>query len=217
MSVKNVEAHIDAIERKLAKSIKIAEKGESVKLGDVVKLGRKTNSIVSELKKSLAEYDVRIYLRSNTHTRAGRLQIADYIHLHRAPTPPTPRPSPSTRRWRRSSTLPRRSWPSSPRTRPASTSCASEVSLLLPLYTTRHGPEVSRPKGTWDAPFSLLFVVNTLVAPGLTNLDANRSGQEEPDQEPGGRCCLLREDAREGPRQPQGRRRRSRGSPPQGL
>lgn len=59
MSVKKVEAHIDAIERKLVKSIKIAEKGPSMKLADVAKLGRKTNSIVSEINKSIKEYDVR--------------------------------------------------------------------------------------------------------------------------------------------------------------
>lgn len=58
MSVAKVQGHIDAIERKLTKSIKIAEKGSSTKLGDVIKLGRKTNSIVSELKKGVAEYDV---------------------------------------------------------------------------------------------------------------------------------------------------------------
>lgn len=63
MTVKKVESHIDAIERKLGKSIKIAEKGNDMKLGDVLKLGRKTNSIVSELKKSVSEYDVRIYLQ----------------------------------------------------------------------------------------------------------------------------------------------------------
>lgn len=60
MSVAKVQSHIDAIERKLTKSIKIAEKGSSTKLGDVIKLGRKTNSIVSELKKGVAEYDVSI-------------------------------------------------------------------------------------------------------------------------------------------------------------
>ncbi|KAK7724302.1 hypothetical protein SLS64_000636 [Diaporthe eres] len=44
--------------RKLEKSIKIADKGPNMKLGDVIKLGRKTNSIVSEIKKSINEYDV---------------------------------------------------------------------------------------------------------------------------------------------------------------
>lgn len=62
MSIKNVESHIDAVERKLTKSVKIAEKGDGIKLGDIIKLGQKTNSIVSELKKALAQYDVRTYL-----------------------------------------------------------------------------------------------------------------------------------------------------------
>ncbi|KAI3398749.1 hypothetical protein diail_8616 [Diaporthe ilicicola] len=57
MSVQKVQGHIDAIQRKLEKSIRIADKGPNMKLGDVVKLGRKTNSIVSEIKKSISEYD----------------------------------------------------------------------------------------------------------------------------------------------------------------
>lgn len=65
MSVKKVQGHIDAIQRKLEKSIKIADKGPNMKLGDVIKLGRKTNSIVSEIKKSINEYDV-CYLHSHT-------------------------------------------------------------------------------------------------------------------------------------------------------
>lgn len=59
MSISKVSGHIDAIERKLGKSIKLAEKGSGMKLGDVVKLGRKTNSICSEINKSVKEYDVR--------------------------------------------------------------------------------------------------------------------------------------------------------------
>lgn len=59
MSIKAVTKHIDAIERKLGKSVKISEKGDSMKLSDVVKLGRKTNSMVSEMNKSVKEYDVR--------------------------------------------------------------------------------------------------------------------------------------------------------------
>lgn len=58
MSIQKVNGHIDAMERKIGKCIKIAEKGSSMKLGDVVKMGRKANSIVSELKKSTSEYDV---------------------------------------------------------------------------------------------------------------------------------------------------------------
>lgn len=58
MSVKHVQGHISAIERKLGKTVKIAEKGADMKLSDVIKLGRKTNSIVSELKKSTNDYEV---------------------------------------------------------------------------------------------------------------------------------------------------------------
>jgi hypothetical protein len=67
MSVKKVQGHIDAIQRKLEKSIKIADKGPNMKLGDVIKLGRKTNSIVSEIKKSINEYDVcNLYCHSTS-------------------------------------------------------------------------------------------------------------------------------------------------------
>lgn len=59
MSIQKVSGHIDAIERKLGKSIKLAEKGNDMKLGDVVKLGRKTTSVCSEINKSVKEYDVR--------------------------------------------------------------------------------------------------------------------------------------------------------------
>ncbi|KAJ4414150.1 hypothetical protein N0V82_008117 [Gnomoniopsis sp. IMI 355080] len=57
MSIQKVNGHIDAIDRKLGKSLKIAQKGNDLKLGDVVKLGRKTNSICSEINKSVKEYD----------------------------------------------------------------------------------------------------------------------------------------------------------------
>lgn len=70
MSVKKVQGHIDAIQRKLEKSIKIADKGPNMKLGDVIKLGRKTNSIVSEIKKSISEYDV-----GHLHTHASILDM----------------------------------------------------------------------------------------------------------------------------------------------
>lgn len=64
MSIAAVSNHIDAIERKLTKSIKIADKGTSLKLGDMIKLGRKTNSVVNEIKKSISEYDVSLEHRN---------------------------------------------------------------------------------------------------------------------------------------------------------
>ena len=72
MSVKKVQGHIDAIQRKLEKSIKIADKGPNMKLGDVIKLGRKTNSIVSEIKKSINEYDVCYH-----HSHTGECSMCD--------------------------------------------------------------------------------------------------------------------------------------------
>lgn len=83
MSIKKVEGHIDAIERKLTKSIKIAEKGPNMKLGDVAKLGRKTNSIVSEINKSIKEYDVSSLfpLSNKKNGRASLLEL---------PLPPPP-------------------------------------------------------------------------------------------------------------------------------
>lgn len=70
MSIQKVNGHIDAIDRKLGKSLKIAQKGNDLKLGDVVKLGRKTNSICSEINKSVKEYDV-----------CQPITLPDYIEL----------------------------------------------------------------------------------------------------------------------------------------
>jgi hypothetical protein len=50
--------NIDDIERKLIKTNKIVSKGNSMKLGDAIKLGRKSNSIVSTINKTVKEYDV---------------------------------------------------------------------------------------------------------------------------------------------------------------
>lgn len=59
-----VQKNLDAIERKLGKCNKIVEKGEKMNLGDAIKLGRKSNSIVSTIKKGIKEYEVSL-LHSN--------------------------------------------------------------------------------------------------------------------------------------------------------
>lgn len=102
MSVAKIEAHIDAIERKLTKSIKIAEKGASMKLGDVAKLGQKTNSIVSEINKSIKEYDVSPK-KKKKNTNHMHTDINIRLLFFRAPNPPPTRPSACSPRWRRSS------------------------------------------------------------------------------------------------------------------
>jgi hypothetical protein len=59
MSVEKIQKNLNDIERKLTKSIKLAGKGADIKLGDAIKLGRKSNSIVSTVKKGVKEYSVR--------------------------------------------------------------------------------------------------------------------------------------------------------------
>lgn len=59
MSVAQSMKHISNLERKLGKANKIAAKGSDMKLSDVLKLQSKSNAICSEIKKSMAEYDVR--------------------------------------------------------------------------------------------------------------------------------------------------------------
>lgn len=101
MSVKKVQGHIDAIQRKLEKSIKIADKGPNMKLGDVIKLGRKTNSIVSEIKKSISEYDVgHPYSHGSTFQRGETRALTQ---SDRAPILLLRRHKSSSQRWRRSS------------------------------------------------------------------------------------------------------------------
>ena len=53
-----VQKDLSDIERKLGKCNKIAEKGEKLSLGDALKLGRKSNSIISTIKKGIKDYDV---------------------------------------------------------------------------------------------------------------------------------------------------------------
>jgi len=53
-----VNTHLGAIERKLGKANKIAEKREKLSLKDAIKLGRKSNSIVSTVKKMAKDVDV---------------------------------------------------------------------------------------------------------------------------------------------------------------
>lgn len=57
-----VQKHLNDIERKVGKCNKIAEKGEKISLADAIKLGRKSNSIVSTIKKCIKDYDVSHYL-----------------------------------------------------------------------------------------------------------------------------------------------------------
>ncbi|KAK6538272.1 hypothetical protein TWF694_011151 [Orbilia ellipsospora] len=52
-----VQKNLSDIERKISKAIKILGKGEALKLGDAIKLGRKNNAIVSTIRKGIKEYD----------------------------------------------------------------------------------------------------------------------------------------------------------------
>jgi hypothetical protein len=61
MSIAKVQKLIDDLERKAGKTIKIVNKGDKLTLGDALKLGRKSNSIVSTVKKGIKEYDVSLF------------------------------------------------------------------------------------------------------------------------------------------------------------
>jgi hypothetical protein len=63
-SLEKIQKNLSDIERKLTKAVKIASKGQDVKLGDAIKLGRKSNSIVSTIKKGIKEYSVRHFASS---------------------------------------------------------------------------------------------------------------------------------------------------------
>lgn len=52
--------HLDAVERKITKANAIAAKGDNLQLKDAIKLGRKSNSIVSTCKKGIKDYDVSV-------------------------------------------------------------------------------------------------------------------------------------------------------------
>ncbi|KAK8065456.1 hypothetical protein PG997_012203 [Apiospora hydei] len=55
--MEKVQANIDALERKLTKANKIAAKGEKMKVGDAIKLGRKSQSMAATINKGMKEYD----------------------------------------------------------------------------------------------------------------------------------------------------------------
>ena len=56
MSYDGIATNLDAIERKLGKSNKIASKGDKINYKDALKLGTKSNSIVSTIGKAIQEY-----------------------------------------------------------------------------------------------------------------------------------------------------------------
>jgi hypothetical protein len=58
MSYDGILTHLEAIERKLTKSNKIASKGDKINYKDALKLGTKSNSIVSTISKGIQEYSV---------------------------------------------------------------------------------------------------------------------------------------------------------------
>jgi hypothetical protein len=59
MSFDKVQKNLADIERKIGKSNKIVAKGDKIGLKDAIKLGSKSNSIVSTIKKGIKEYGVR--------------------------------------------------------------------------------------------------------------------------------------------------------------
>jgi C4-type Zn-finger protein len=59
MSMQEVQKNLDDLERKVVKSNKIVAKGEKLGYRDAIKLGSKSNSMVSTIKKLVKDYEVR--------------------------------------------------------------------------------------------------------------------------------------------------------------
>ena len=57
-TIDKVKKRISDLERKLGKANKIVAKGNDIKFADAIKLGRKSNSIVSTINKGVKEYSV---------------------------------------------------------------------------------------------------------------------------------------------------------------
>jgi len=64
-----IQKNLSDIERKLTKSNALAAKGENMKLGDTIKLARKSNSIISTVKKGIKEYKVGIHSHNTNRPR----------------------------------------------------------------------------------------------------------------------------------------------------
>lgn len=58
MSFADISKSLSDIERKVTKSIKILQKGNDLNYKDAIKLGTKSNSIVSTINKGIKEYGV---------------------------------------------------------------------------------------------------------------------------------------------------------------
>lgn len=67
MSMDKVQKNINDLERKLGKANKIVAKGEKIGYGDAIKLGRKSNAMVSSINKGIKEYDVGEDLFGTAH------------------------------------------------------------------------------------------------------------------------------------------------------
>lgn len=52
-----VQKNLGDLERKLTKANKIVSKGDKLGLSDAIKLGRKSNGIVSSINKGIKDYD----------------------------------------------------------------------------------------------------------------------------------------------------------------
>ncbi len=64
-----IQKNLSDIERKLGKSNKIVSKGDSIKLGDAIKLGAKSNSIVSTIKKGIKDFSVCFSISETSRKR----------------------------------------------------------------------------------------------------------------------------------------------------
>ena len=93
MSMDKVQKNINDLERKLGKSNKIVAKGDKIGLKDAIKLGRKSNAMVSSINKGIKEYDVRATTLKTVLSRTDKRS--------RAPIQQTQRATKSTHKWKR--------------------------------------------------------------------------------------------------------------------
>ncbi|KAL8338697.1 hypothetical protein RB598_007154 [Gaeumannomyces tritici] len=77
--MEKVQTNLDALERKLGKANKIAAKGDKMRMGDAIKLARKSQSMSSTMDKAVKEYDSRRMMAQMTHIVALSEEQVDHL------------------------------------------------------------------------------------------------------------------------------------------
>ncbi|KAL8302194.1 hypothetical protein RB597_002515 [Gaeumannomyces tritici] len=77
--MEKVQTNLDGLERKLGKANKIAAKGDKMRMGDAIKLARKSQSMSSTMDKAVKEYDSRRMMAQMTHIVALSEEQVDHL------------------------------------------------------------------------------------------------------------------------------------------